>query len=181
MRTALSLLTGLLLTGCATMSNPSTSTPSTSGSAQKALTQPSAAEEALLQTDRDFNTATQAKGAEGWASFFDEHGTMLPPGTLITGREGIRNAMAPLGTALTLTWEPQRAEITPGGKLGYTTGRFHSVRKAPDGQTIERTGTYISLWRKQADGSWKAIADVGDPDAPPAAPATPPPAKTGNP
>jgi uncharacterized protein (TIGR02246 family) len=135
---------------------------------------PTPEEETLLRTDREFNAATQARGVEGWVSFFAEDGSMLRHGQgPITGHEAIRAAMAPAfaNPDFSLTWEPQHAEITPGGRLGYTRGRYLSVRKDAAGNRVESRGTYMNFWRKQPDGSWKAVADIGDPDeAPPAKP-----------
>ncbi len=145
---------GVLLSGCVT-------------TGPRARTQE---EEVLLRTDREFNEATQARGVEGWVSFFAEDGEMLRPGGSITGHEAIRVGMAPAfaNPDFSLTWEPARAEVTPGGRLGFTTGRYLMVRKNASGQRVESRGTYMNFWRKQPDGSWKVVVDVGDPDeAPP--------------
>lgn len=141
--------------------------------AQRAVTPE---EEALLRADREFNAATQARGAEGWVSFFAENGSMLRDRGPITGHKAIRAAMEPgfSNPDNSLTWEPQRAELTPGGRLGYTTGRFLSVHKDAAGKRVESRGTYMNFWQKQPDGSWKVVADIGDPDEAPPPPPTKP-------
>jgi ketosteroid isomerase-like protein len=132
-------------------------------------------EEVLLRTDREFNTATQARGAEGWVSFFAENGSMMRAKGPITGHEAIRATVMPTFTNpdVSLTWEPQRAELTPGGRLGYTTGRYLLVHKDAAGKRVEARGTYMNIWEKQPDGSWKVVVDIGDPDEAPPPPTKP--------
>lgn len=52
-----------------------------------------------------------------------------------------------------LEWWPNFAGISRSGDFGFTTGGV-----AVNGQ---RTGHYFTVWRKQADGSWKWIYDGG--------------------
>lgn len=52
-----------------------------------------------------------------------------------------------------LEWWPNFAGIARSGDLGFTTGGV-----ALNGQ---RTGHYFTIWRKQADGSWKWVYDGG--------------------
>ncbi|MBK7874711.1 MAG: hypothetical protein IPJ77_03005 [Planctomycetes bacterium] len=55
-----------------------------------------------------------------------------------------------------------------GGRLGTTTGRWKLARHEQDGrETVLATGRCFDVWRKQADGSWKRLDDVGDEDAAP--------------
>jgi ketosteroid isomerase-like protein len=155
----------LWLSGCVATSN---ATP-----AGRVMTP---AEEELLATDREFNAATQARGADGWVSFFAKNGSMMRDEGPVTGHEAIRAEISPglSNPNNSLTWEPQRAEITPGGRLGFTTGRYVLAGKAPNGQRVESRGTYMNIWEKQADGSWKVVVDIGDPDeAPPPRPTKP--------
>jgi ketosteroid isomerase-like protein len=61
------------------------------------------------------------------------------------------------------TWAPERASVSAAGDLGYTVGRFSTRVIGPDGVEVERTGLYLSIWRRQADGSWKVEMDLGNP------------------
>lgn len=54
-----------------------------------------------------------------------------------------------------LTWSPSRSWLSCDGKTGYNTGPWSS----PGGKAV---GYFSTLWRKQADGSWKWLIDHGD-------------------
>jgi ketosteroid isomerase-like protein len=77
----------------------------------------------------------------------------------IRGREDVLAAMAMLDGGFTLTWDPYRAEIAAAGDMGYTVGRWTSEQ--PDGVTTH--GVYVSIWRRQPDGTWKVTMDLGNP------------------
>lgn len=54
-----------------------------------------------------------------------------------------------------LEWWPVWAGISSGGDMGFTTGPY-----AVNGT---RRGFYFTIWKKQADGSWKWLYDGGPP------------------
>ena len=56
----------------------------------------------------------------------------------------------------TLTWAPTKGEVLGAGDVGYTTGRSVFRRKGEDGKIVERRGQYLTVWRKQPDGSGKS-------------------------
>jgi uncharacterized protein (TIGR02246 family) len=119
----------------------------------------------IMQADRDFDAATAVKGADGWASYFAEDGKMYgADGNLLTGRAAIRELMAPLfgNPKNSLRWEPTFAAVSQSGDLGYTTGKSKRLGPGPDGKMTERDGRYLTVWRKQKDGSWKVEIDVGN-------------------
>lgn len=62
------------------------------------------------------------------------------------------------------SWQPERVEVTGDGSLGLSTGPVPD----PSGNLI---GTFSSIWRRQADGSWKVVFD--GPGCPPPAPHQP--------
>jgi ketosteroid isomerase-like protein len=119
---------------------------------------------ALMDADTQFARDTAERGVEGWVSWFTDDGTMYPPARdAIEGRAAIREQMGDLYDprsgqgGLRLDWQPIRAEVSESGELGWTTGTSKLVTTAG-----MRQGRYITVWRKQADGSWKVWADLGN-------------------
>jgi ketosteroid isomerase-like protein len=127
-----------------------------------------AARAALMDADRAFNRATAERRTDGWTEFFAEDAEMIRSAGTITGRAAIREDMAKAfaDTAFTLTWEPLQSDVS--GDLGYTNGKFEARFRDATGNAMTRTGRYLTIWKKQADGSWKVVRDIGVQDAPPA-------------
>ena len=68
--------------------------------------------------------------------------------------------------ASTLQWTPLEADASPDGVLGYTRGTwiFSSTKK--DGSALRVTGYYVTEWKRQADGTYKFVLDIGGADGP---------------
>lgn len=64
-----------------------------------------------------------------------------------------------------LTWEPSKVDVSADGTLGYTWGRYDYVSKDKGGKVSTSTGIYFTVWKRQADGSWKFVYD-GAPQLP---------------
>jgi ketosteroid isomerase-like protein len=56
-----------------------------------------------------------------------------------------------------------KADISSSGDLGYTFGNWQIfVKGGPTSKDTTIYGNYISIWKKQADGSWKYELDGGN-------------------
>jgi ketosteroid isomerase-like protein len=123
----------------------------------------------LMEADRAFSEAISQNGLSLWASFFTEDGAVIQEGAgEIRGTEAIQAAMDAAASAITsFSWTPERAEVSIGGDLGYTVGSWRTTAVDPDGVEMLRTGLYVSIWRRQEDGSWKVEMDLGNPDSEP--------------
>jgi ketosteroid isomerase-like protein len=64
-----------------------------------------------------------------------------------------------------LTWKPLKVEVSDDGTLGYTWGRYDFTSKGKDGKVDSSTGIYLTIWRRQPDGSWRFVYD-GSPQIP---------------
>jgi ketosteroid isomerase-like protein len=124
---------------------------------------------ALLAVDAEFSDAAQKIGlGEAFAKYADAEATMLPANeNAVTGAAGIRAQFAdtPAGTAL--VWKPYKAEAAASGDLGYTLGTYELRSTGADGKPVVRYGKYCSVWKKQKDGGWKWVVDVGTPSPAP--------------
>jgi len=120
---------------------------------------------ALLAVDAEFSAAAQQVGlAEAFVRFADPEATMLPANEQpVTGLDGIRAQFANLAPGTTLVWKPFKAEASASGDLGYTLGTFELRSTGSDGKPSVRYGKYCSVWKKQKDGRWKWVVDVGTP------------------
>lgn len=59
-----------------------------------------------------------------------------------------------------ITWYPSFVEMSASGDLGYATGPFDNVSKI-QGDSSENHGQFVTVWKKQDDGTLKFIMDFG--------------------
>ena len=73
-------------------------------------------------------------------------------------KEQIRRNPDPPANAQ-LLWEPRFGDIAASGDLGWLTGPVTSIN--PARQPPTRYSTYFSVWKRQADGTFKVVIDIG--------------------
>jgi ketosteroid isomerase-like protein len=61
-----------------------------------------------------------------------------------------------------LTWKPIGADVSSSGDLGYTYGTYEFRSKDASGKPSVSHGKYTSIWKRQKDGSWKVVLDMGN-------------------
>ena len=64
-------------------------------------------------------------------------------------------------------WTPDRIDIAQSGELGYSSGRYSMDFTGPGGKPVHDKGKYLTVWKKQADGSWKVLLDAFNSDLAP--------------
>ncbi len=119
----------------------------------------------LIAVDRAFDSVVAEQGVEGWVSFFADSGIQMPEGSgNVVGHDAIRQHMSGFfsDTNQKLRWVPDKAEASSDGTLGYTFGHWTLTVRDSTGQHDAYRGKYLTVWRRQADGSWKAETDVGN-------------------
>ena len=115
----------------------------------------------LFKLEGDFAKAVAEHGHAAFVTYFAEDGVELDEGGGITSREEIaKQPEWPEGT--TLAWTPVRGDMAASGDLGYTYGTYVFKSKNKDGNIVSTYGKYMSVWKKQKDGSWKVVVDMGN-------------------
>lgn len=117
----------------------------------------------LLETDREFAArSVSSTPAEAFAEYLAEDALQLPNGSEpIFGRDEIVRSMVD-GPGFELNWEPQRAEVSASTDMGWTWGTYVATFQDSTGADIQSTGKYLNVWRKQADGIWRVVVDMGN-------------------
>jgi hypothetical protein len=71
---------------------------------------------------------------------------------------GIASTAAGKPNQDSLAWYPTYSQTAGSADLGYSTGPW--AFRSADGKT-EAHGTFLSVWRKQPDDTWKVVLDCG--------------------
>jgi uncharacterized protein (TIGR02246 family) len=112
---------------------------------------------------------SNAKDADKWASYFAEDGSGLYPGAgILNGKAAIKAAMAPYFTDpnFSLTFQSTRAMASKSGDMVYSQGTYTMTMTDPKTKKpMTDKGKYLTVYTKQADGSWKAVADTFNSDS----------------
>ncbi len=132
------------------------------GAAQPAAPNPltdataSAGTDLLYKLETQFQKAVAAQGGAGFASWFAPDGIVLGNGVApVVGQVAIQKSANWNAKSYQLTWTPTGAWMDPSGETGYTWGHYEGQSKDANGNPIDTSGRYITVWSKQTDGSWK--------------------------
>jgi ketosteroid isomerase-like protein len=121
----------------------------------------------LRQLEDEIMKAAAEQGAEGYMSYYAEDAVEVPNGAeAIHGKANIGKTMGFLDDKNNqLTWTPVDAGISISGDLGWTSGTYEFRSKDKDGKVTIEHGKYTSIWKKQPDGNWKIVLDMGNASA----------------
>ena len=113
--------------------------------------------------------------------YTDDAVLMAPGMPASIGKDAIRKTMAGMlaDPGMNLQFQTERAEVARSGDVAYTRGTYTMTMTDPNTkQPIHDHGSYVTTYRKQADGSWKAVADIATSEVPPPMPPAPETKKT---
>jgi ketosteroid isomerase-like protein len=115
----------------------------------------------LAKLEADFAKDVAEHGHDAFVAHFAEDGVELEAGGGIkTKVEMLKDS--PWPADLSLAWTPVKAEMAGSGDLGYTYGNYVLKSKDKEGKLVTEYGKYTSIWKKQKDGSWKVVVDMGN-------------------
>jgi len=123
---------------------------------------PKATADTLKQLEAEFMQAAAEKGSAGYMSYYADDAVEVPNGhAIIPGKAAIAATMGFLDDKNNhLIWTPAGAGVSASGDLGYTYGTYEFHSK--DGKPNADYGNYTSIWKKQKDGNWKVVLDMGN-------------------
>jgi ketosteroid isomerase-like protein len=126
---------------------------------------------ALKDTEAAWVKDAATKDLDKWVAHYTDDASVLLPNTpLLTGKPAISAALKPMmsDSNFSVRFGATKVDVAKSGDLGYTQGSYSLVQTNPKTKTAEtEKGKYLTIYRKQADGTWKAVEDTFMSDAPP--------------
>ena len=151
------------ITGCGTASAPPPP-PDTHDADVKAINDIEA------QWNKDWASKDVEKIA---ANYADDAVLMTPGGDPMHGKDAIHTGLKQMVSdpALSLSFQAAKVDVAKSGDIGYTQGSYKMTMTNPaTHKVINDHGSYVTTYHKQADGSWKAVADIATSEVPPMPP-----------
>jgi|HubBroStandDraft_1064217.scaffolds.fasta_scaffold01022_2 ketosteroid isomerase-like protein len=126
-------------------------------------------EDAVRAADQAWMKVYSAKDLQKTLAFCDEEGSMMAPNSPIaTGKAAIAKLVAADFNYGDLVWHADKAGVARSGDIAYTSGTYKFSFKDQSGKPVVDNGKYLTVWKKQKDGSWKVFFDMFNTDLPPA-------------
>lgn len=147
----------LLLTGCSSAPAPPADT--------------SAADlKAIKDGETTWSADYGSKDVDKIVSHYADDATLMMPDTpVIMGKDAIRTALSGLmaDKNLALSFTTANAQVAKSGDIAYTQGTYSMTMTNPKTKKpVTEKGKYLTVYKKQSDGTWKAVEDINNADAP---------------
>ena len=111
-----------------------------------------------------YSSANMNKDADAWIALWDEGGVkMVPDLPSINGKSAIgafkrKKSQSPDDLTMSITVED--TQVSDSGDFGFAHGTYSStVTPKGGGAAKSKEGKFLTIFKKQADGSWKIYRD----------------------
>jgi len=149
------------------------------GNATEPMADTGAVTDAIKADEKAWNEQFKAKDLEKLVGHYASDATAVFPGAAAVTGDGVRKAYEAALKDPNFTVSFASDKIDASGDLAYSRGHFTEKHSdATTNKPVSTSGSYITVYKKQDDGSWKAVEDFPslDPDSikpvPPEKPAT---------
>jgi ketosteroid isomerase-like protein len=122
-----------------------------------------AAAEKIRATDSLFSDLADRMGtAYAFSNTVDAYDAVFGTPQLVVGPKAVEDYYAAQGTGTSLTWHPVYASVAGSLDLGFTIGDYTLTARGASGAAVQRFGKYLTVWKRQRDGTWKFVIDGGN-------------------
>ncbi|MDP2479190.1 MAG: DUF4440 domain-containing protein [Candidatus Palauibacterales bacterium] len=140
------------------------------GSSQSAMASPAptAADTAAVEHGiAAFDSAMNAGDVDALAALYTADAVSIPPDVpAVTGTEAIKTLWTDFLAQGDVRTHNVAQRLYISGDLATGWGTYTVDVKPTQGSPVHVTGNFAVIWRKQADGSWKAVMNIWNRDAP---------------
>jgi len=115
----------------------------------------------MVQTEQAFSQMAQDKSIrDAFMTYIADDGLLFRPGP-VNGKKWMTEHPVPASDKRpVLVWQPAYAGMAASGDMGFTTGPWEAKADIND-EKPQGYGHFVTVWKKQADGTWKFVVDLG--------------------
>jgi len=163
MRCTAIALVALVTFACA---KTDTANDSTSVAASAAANDPPAVQRAIDSAMVRFADAMTKGDVAGMASAYTDDAVTMPANAkAFRGRAELDKYNAGMFSQFSVTSAKFATnDLIVTGDYAIESGTYEMTMKPKTGKVINDVGKYVSIWKKQPDGSWKMIRDIFNSD-----------------
>ena len=124
---------------------------------------------AIRSADADCLKAWAAKDVDLVLSCYSDDASVFPSNAPIaTGKEAIGALLSQMfeTPGFAVSWDISKLEVSRAGDLAYGHGTYESMANDAAGNPVTERGKWVVVWKKQTDGQWKLVVDIGNSDGP---------------
>jgi len=130
--------------------------------------------QAIKDIEAQWNKDYAARDVDKLVAHYADGAVLMTPGAPPSaGTDAIRTALQQMvaDSTLSLRFEATRVEVAKSGDMAYTLGTYGMTMTPPGKKKpITDKGGYVTVYEKQADGTWKAVSDIATSSMPMAPP-----------
>lgn len=129
--------------------------------------------QAMVDAERAFAKMSQEQGTRpAFMAFIADDGVIFRP-RAVKGKQWMtEHPFPPSDKRPLLSWYPAVADMARAGDMGYTTGPWEYKSDIHDAAPVA-WGNFLTVWKRQPDGLWKFVIDLGISNPKPEQPAMP--------
>jgi ketosteroid isomerase-like protein len=115
----------------------------------------------MVKTEQAFSKMGEEKNKrDAFLAFIADDGLLFRPGAVNGKKWLLEHPAPPTDKKPLLAWQPSFAGMSASGDMGFTTGPWEFKGDVKD-EKPSGYGHFITVWKKQADGTWKFVVDLG--------------------
>ena len=115
----------------------------------------------MVKTEQAFSKMAQdTNPREAFMAFIAEDGLLFRPGAVNGKKWMLEHPVPPSDKKPVLVWQPAFAGMAASEDMGFTTGPWEAKADVNDAKP-GAYGHFMTVWKKQVDGSWKFVVDLG--------------------
>ncbi len=127
--------------------------------------------QAIQNIEKQCNQDLASKDVDKLAAYYAEDAVLMTPRMApVVGRESIRAMLRQMAAdpSVSLKFTTAKIDVADSGDLAYSRGAYVMTMTDPlTKKVLHDQGSYVTTYRKDADGKWKAVADISSSEVTP--------------